>query len=233
MLPMPEVFHSGSVTATNFNGNGAGLTNLNATNLIGILTNNTTGHATTATTAGTATNVVSGIVITNGTYSGNGGGLTNLQTTNLIGTPFYLQNAVQQEMSYSGGQQGPIDGAYIIPSTGVGNDYLILSLPPITWWGWAGKTNFVLTSDFVCTNKDIADFILVWYVISTNGVPSTLDNSVNRWITNLVAGTNVMSLVATQAIPNYAASIAVDIYYFPNSGTNTIWWRGGTVIAIP
>ena len=41
-------FSGSTITATSFNGNGFGLTNLNATNVVGTLTNNTTGNATTA-----------------------------------------------------------------------------------------------------------------------------------------------------------------------------------------
>jgi hypothetical protein len=78
---------------TLINSNGQYLTNLNAANLTGTLTNNTTGNAAYATNAGTAvlaTNVVSGIgitnaFVTNSVFAGNGTGLTNLQATNIVG----------------------------------------------------------------------------------------------------------------------------------------------------
>jgi hypothetical protein len=47
---------TGTFTNGTYYGNGFGLTNLNGTNLVGTLTNATTGNAATATTAGTATN---------------------------------------------------------------------------------------------------------------------------------------------------------------------------------
>lgn len=59
------------------NGNGAGLTNLAASNLVGALG---PGQL----PAGLITNGAGGVAL-NGAFSGNGGGLTNLTTSNLIG----------------------------------------------------------------------------------------------------------------------------------------------------
>jgi hypothetical protein len=89
------------VTNSTFAGNGGSLTNLNPANLrAGTAAINISGNAATATSAITATtantaelasNVVTGInitnaYITNSIFAGNGGGLTNLSASQLIGS---------------------------------------------------------------------------------------------------------------------------------------------------
>ncbi len=69
-----NVIFSGSVTATNFIGNGFGLTNVPGTSLTGIITGNGSGLAN-----------VPGTSLT-GIITGNGFGLTNVPATNLTGT---------------------------------------------------------------------------------------------------------------------------------------------------
>ena len=95
-LPSSLVTNGGSVTLSGtFSGNGGGLTNLSATNLLGTLAD---AHLSSnvallnATNAFTGTNRFAGVLIaTNinnqitGTFTGNGGGLTNLSGKQYVG----------------------------------------------------------------------------------------------------------------------------------------------------
>ena len=84
------------ITNSVFAGNGFGLTNLNATNLVGTIPDarlSTNVALLNGTNVFTGTNTFAGVLIaTNwnnliyGTFAGNGGGLTNIYATNLVGT---------------------------------------------------------------------------------------------------------------------------------------------------
>jgi hypothetical protein len=103
---------TGTFTNGTYYGNGSGLTNLPAGNIVGTLTNNAA-TSTYAITAGTATNaapggniitnnetgVTLGGTFTNGAYYGNGVGLTNLQAGSLVGT---LNNVTIQNGTFGG-----------------------------------------------------------------------------------------------------------------------------------
>jgi hypothetical protein len=210
------------IISTSFTGNGSGLTNLTNIAWASITNRPTLG---TAAAASTNQFLAAGA---GGVYDGSG--LTNLNVTNITGQTFYLQTALIMENDFNSGEP-PFNGQeFYIPKGGAGNDQINLLLPPISWWGWNGKTNLVLTSTFACTNRAIAEFNLGWYFISSNGIPSS--SIINGyWITNTVANTNVMSIVLTQAVNSSTIAISFGHYYIANSATNSIWWIGGTVTA--
>jgi hypothetical protein len=212
-----------------FAGDGSGLTNVTATNGWPVQWTwaSITNQPTLGTAAAASTNqfLAAGA---GGVYDGIG--VTNLNVTNITGQTFYLQTALIMENDFNASYP-PFNGPqFYIPKGGAGNDQINLLLPPISWWGWNGKTNLVLTSTFACTNRAIAEFNLNWQFISSNGIPSSSTTN-GYWITNTVANTNVMSIVLTQAVKSSTISISFGHYYIANSATNSIWWIGGTVTA--
>jgi hypothetical protein len=223
------VSYSLIITNGTYYGNGGGLTNVTATNGWPVQWTwaSITNQPTLGTAAAASTNqfLAAGA---GGVYDGIG--VTNLNVTNITGQTFYLQTALIMENDFNASYP-PFNGPqFYIPKGGAGNDQINLLLPPISWWGWNGKTNLVLTSTFACTNRAIAEFNLNWQFISSNGIPSS-STTYGYWITNTVANTNVMSIVLTQAVNSSTISISFGHYYIANSATNSIWWIGGTVTA--
>jgi hypothetical protein len=182
---------------------------LNATNVFGTLTNNTLGNAATATTAATATsattatsaakagaattallasNVVSGIIITNacitnsifaGTHSGNGAGLTNIPSS-AVGIMIIATN-FQSGAVYSNGYGAPIQvSANAALSIAAVNGAASLSL-----WISGSVTN-------ICAMETSTEFSPIGI---TNSIAGFVPNGSKYTFTNSSIGTGNSSTV--------------------------------------
>jgi hypothetical protein len=112
-------FAQGNSYFGNFNGNAGfvstnqpGLSNVVATNIVGTLTNSTTGNAATATTAANATGTLTNNISGNAAYATNAGSVNGTLTNNLSGNAAYATNAgsAATAINFTGSLFGNVTG---------------------------------------------------------------------------------------------------------------------------